>query len=219
MISPHVGRRLARGDHARRRAARVRPAERLRSHDLDDDARERLGPRVYVSRNGPVLFLYAGNEQQARAAEAVVRELVDADRLSAEFRGVMRWHPVEEEWKDARIPLPRTEAELAAQRERRDRAERREAAEQGTYDWVVRANAPSGDDAKRIVELAEHAGHRAERIWRWVTVHVLTEEIGRDFASVVESELSEDAEVWVEANIDDADVRELPVFFLDPRMY
>ena len=50
--------------------------ERLRSRDLDEDARERLGKRVYVSRDGPRLFLYAGTERQAREAELVARELV-----------------------------------------------------------------------------------------------------------------------------------------------
>ena len=85
--------------------------ERLRSRDLDEEARERLGKRVYVSRDGPRLFLYAGTEQQARETEVVARELVAADNLSADF-AVTRWHPIEEEWKDASIPLPRSEAEV-----------------------------------------------------------------------------------------------------------
>ncbi len=194
-------------------------AERFRSHDLDDDARERLGARVYVSRNGPLLFLYAGGEEQARAAEGVVRELVRADGLSADFRGVTRWHPVEQEWKDASIPLPRTEEEIRAERQRLENAERHEAAEQASYDWVVRVNAPSADDAKRAAEIAEEAGHAVRRIWRWVTVGVLTDEIGRDLVAALESQLPEDAEVWVEANIDDPDVRDPPFVFVDPRMY
>jgi hypothetical protein len=102
--------------------------ERLRSLDLDDDARDRLGPRVYVSRNGPTLFLYAGSEEQAREAEAVMQQLVAADNLTAEFRGVTRWHPVEQVWKDASIPLPRTPEDAQAEYGRRDAAERREAA-------------------------------------------------------------------------------------------
>jgi hypothetical protein len=40
--------------------------ERLRSLDLDDEARERLGDRVIVTRDGAKLFLYATTEEQAR---------------------------------------------------------------------------------------------------------------------------------------------------------
>src|SRR5436190_1840148 len=73
--------------------------ERLRSLDLDDEARERLGDRVVITRDGAKMFLYAGDEAQAREAERVTRELVASEGLSAEFR-VTRWHPDEEAWKD-----------------------------------------------------------------------------------------------------------------------
>ena len=193
--------------------------ERLRSQDLDDQARERLGKGVYVSRNGPQLFLYAGSEEQARAAEETVRDLVSAEGLTAEFRGVTRWHPVEQEWKDASIPLPRTADELSEERARREDAERREAAAHGSYDWVVKINLPRADDAKRIAGELEAAGHPVDRIWRWVTVHVLTEEIASELISSLQDELPDDAEIWLEGNLDDEDARELPFVFRDPRMY
>jgi hypothetical protein len=193
--------------------------ERLRSHDLDDEARERLGSWVYVSRNGPSLFLYAGSEDQAREAEAVLRQLVDAQGLTADFRGITRWHPVEQEWKDASIPLPRTDEEVRAEVEWREAAERREAAEQDSYDWVVKINAPDGDDAKRIEKSIEAAGHPVDRIWRWLTVHVLTEQIGGELVSSLEPELPEGSEIWLEVNVDDPDSRELPFVLADPRMY
>jgi hypothetical protein len=193
--------------------------ERLRSHDLDDEARKRLGGRVYVSRNGPQLFLYARSEEQARAAEDVVRELVTAEALTAEFRGVTRWHPVEQEWKDASIPLPRTDDEVRAEVESREAAERREAEEQGSYDWVVKLNASDGDVAKRVAKQLEAQGHPVDRIWRWVTVHVLTEEIGNDLVSSLETELADESEVWLEANVDDPDARDLPFVAGDPRMW
>jgi hypothetical protein len=193
--------------------------ERLRSQDLDDEARERLGKQIYVSRNGPQLFLYAGSEEQARAAEAVVRDLVAADGLTAEFRGVTRWHPVEQEWKDSSIPLPRTDDEIRAEQDRREAAERREAEEQGTYDWVVKINASEGGDAKRIAEQLEAQGHPVDRIWRWVTVHVLTEEVGNDLVSSLEAELPDGTEIWLEATMDDPDARELPFVAGDPRMW
>ena len=191
--------------------------ERLRSQDLDDEARARLGERVYVSRNGPQLFLYAGSEPQAREAESVVRQLVETDNLSAEFAGVTRWHPVEQEWKDASIPLPRTETEIRRELERREAAERRDVAEEGSYDWLVKINLPSAADAERIADTLDAAGHRVHRIWRWVTVDVLTEEIGNEVISSLQEALPADAEIWLEGNLDDA--RSPTSALFDPRMY
>jgi hypothetical protein len=60
-------------------------SERLRSLDLDDEARERLGDRVVVSRDGPRMFLYAASGEQAREAERVARDL--AARVGLELAG------------------------------------------------------------------------------------------------------------------------------------
>lgn len=191
--------------------------ERLRSQDLAEDARARLGKRVYISRNGPQLFLYAGTEQQAREAELVVRGLVVADDLSAEFAGVTRWHPVEQEWKDASIPLPRTEPEVHQELDHKEEAERTEVAEEGSYDWLVKINLPSAAAAKEIAEILDEAGHPVHRIWRWVTVDVLTEESGNELISSIQEALEGDAEIWLEGNLDDA--RSPTSALFDPRMY
>ena len=41
--------------------------ERLRAHDLDDEARKRLGDRIVVTRDGPRVFLYAGERGRRHA--------------------------------------------------------------------------------------------------------------------------------------------------------
>jgi hypothetical protein len=74
--------------------------ERLRSHDLDDEARERLGAGAIVTRDGPRLYVYTTSEAAARAAERVVRELLEAERLSADI-GVTRWDEERDAWLDA----------------------------------------------------------------------------------------------------------------------
>jgi hypothetical protein len=73
--------------------------ERLRSHDLDDDARERLGGGVIVTRDGPRLYVYTKSAAAAREAERVLRELVEADRLSADIR-VTVWDEERDAWLD-----------------------------------------------------------------------------------------------------------------------
>ena len=96
--------------------------ERLRALDLDDEARERLGSRVIVTRDGSHLFLYANTRESCAEAERVVRELLAQDELTGSVRST-RWHPVAEEWKDADEPLPETPEALEAERRARERQE------------------------------------------------------------------------------------------------
>ena len=74
--------------------------ERLRAHDLDDEARKRIGGGAIVTRDGPRLYVYTTSEAAAREAERVVRELVEADRLTGEV-SVTRWDEERDAWLDA----------------------------------------------------------------------------------------------------------------------
>src|ERR1700712_1484548 len=73
--------------------------ERLRSLDVDDEARQRLGGRVTVTRDGNWIQLYTRSLQDAREAERTVRELVTADDITAEYT-VSRWNASSQEWVD-----------------------------------------------------------------------------------------------------------------------
>ncbi|HTZ29008.1 MAG TPA: hypothetical protein VMC83_33715, partial [Streptosporangiaceae bacterium] len=53
-----------------------RVAESVRDHEVEEDARRRLGGRVAVSADGPSVFLYAGSENAAREADRVARDLI-----------------------------------------------------------------------------------------------------------------------------------------------
>jgi hypothetical protein len=74
--------------------------ERLRSHDLDDHARERLGSGAIVTREGPRLHVYTTSLAAAREAERVLRELIEADRLTADI-SVTVWDEERDAWLDA----------------------------------------------------------------------------------------------------------------------
>lgn len=71
--------------------------ELLRSHDLDDEARERLGGDVIVTRDGSRLFLYASSQEAAREAGRVVEELASAEGLDADV-SVTHWDPGDHAW-------------------------------------------------------------------------------------------------------------------------
>jgi hypothetical protein len=181
--------------------------ERLRSLALDDDVRKRLGGRVIVSRDGSRLFLYAATEEQSREAERVVRELVAADELTAEF-STTRWHPVEQAWEDAAVQLPVTSEEIAEERSRLEEAERQEAEREGSWDWHVRVELPTREDAVELAEKLHTEGNPVHRRWRYVTVNAATEESANELATRLGDELPDGSAVSVNAEPPD------PVFVL-----
>lgn len=73
--------------------------ERLRTLGIDDDARERLGSRVTVTRDGDRIQLYTHTLADAQEAETTVRALVSDDHVSAEYT-VSRWDSGTQEWVD-----------------------------------------------------------------------------------------------------------------------
>jgi hypothetical protein len=187
-------------------------AERIRSLDLDDEVRERLVGRVAVTRDGPHFFLYTETEESARAAEQVVRDLLAEHGLTGNVT-VTRWHPVEEAWEDAAVPLPRTESEIEAEEARLEAAEEAEAAAEGEYDWNVRATLPHRSDAAKVQHALAAEGHEVTRRWRYVTIGVPTEQRGEEVAATIR-ELVPGADVWIEVNPDD--LPRTPFDFIPP---
>ena len=185
--------------------------ERLRALDLDDDARERLGRSVMVTRDGSRLFLYAESEARAREAERVVQSLAEADELTAETL-VTRWHPVEEAWKDASIPLPATPAEEETEYAAREAAEAREAELEGEYDWHVTVHLPGRGEAVELADRLRADGLAVTRLWRYVVVGAVTEERAQELADRLRSELPEDADVRIEVDL--SDVARSPLQFM-----
>jgi hypothetical protein len=173
--------------------------ERLRALDLDDDARARLGGGVVVTRDGSRVFLYAGSDGQAREAERVVRELIAAEALTAEV-AVTRWHPLEERWEDASVPLPTTEAERRDELARREADEAGEAEAEGRYEWHVVVHLAGRDEAGGLADRLAAEGVPVARRWRWVVAGALTEERAHELAERVRAEAPEGSEVSVEVN-------------------
>ena len=186
--------------------------ERIRSLDLDEEVRERLTGRVIVTRDGPHVYLYSDTEAGARAAERVVRALLDEHGLTGTI-AVTRWHGVEEAWEDASVPLPQTPAEVDAERRRLEAAEEREAAAEGEYDWRLRAALPHRHDAIELERRLSAEGLDVHRRWRWLTIGVPTEERGEEVAAVIRAH-APDAEIWIEVNPDD--LPHTPFDFIPP---
>ena len=160
--------------------------ERFRSHDLDDEARKRLGRRAIVSRDGPRVFLYTGTEVQAREAERIARELVAADELTADI-DVTRWDTETEEWI-----YPTGESAEAVDDE--------PLAEED-YPWLLTFELDSRGDASAVEDLLQvEAADPVHRRWHYVTVDARTEDDANELANRVRDRLPEGAQMWVEAN-------------------
>jgi hypothetical protein len=176
--------------------------ERLRALNLDDEARDRLGRNVVVTRDGSRMFAYTPTEAQAREAERVISGLLADEGLSADL-AVTRWHPVAEEWRDASLPLPDSAEEEELEYEEREAAERREAADDGEYDWRVVAEMRSRDAAGDLSRKLSDEGLPTTRRWRYVTVGAVTEELAEELADRLRRDAGDSADVWVEAHLDD----------------
>jgi hypothetical protein len=158
---------------------------------------------VIVTRDGPHVFLYAGGEAEAREAERVMGELVDASEVSAVV-SLTRWHPVEEAWRDASEPLPGTGSERAEELRRHEAAELREVAEEGEYDWEVRVELESHRDTVALARRLEGEGLPVVRRWRYLLVGALTEERAGELSERVLAEAPTGATARVEPRLSEA---------------
>lgn len=181
-------------------------AERLRALDLDDGVRHRLGSRAIVTRDGSKLFVYTRTGTEAGEAARVVRELIAADQLTADVR-MTRWHPVEEAWKDASVPLPGTEAEQEHERDKQEARERGEVASGGDYDWHVYVHTHDRAAAEALERRLREEGLHVERRWSYVTIGALTDDQANEIGSRIRGELPK-AEIEIKPTL------ELPAFML-----
>ena len=121
--------------------------ERVQAVEVEGEVLERLGERVVVSHSSDRLFFYADTEEAAREVERLVGPLLSEHGLVDATVEVTRWHPVEEDWRDASVPLPEDPEGIAAERARYEARERQEARERGWTDFEVRAELPGHRDA------------------------------------------------------------------------
>jgi len=175
-------------------------AERLRSLEVGDEARARLGRDVVVTSEGPVVHLYAESLEAVREGNRIVRDLLVAERLPGAVE-LTRWHPVEEAWRPPGEPLPADAAATAEEEARHLAAEREEALAEGEYDWAVRARLPERADAEALSARLEAEGVDVRRRGHWVLIGALTEERADALAAALRRDLPAGSEVHAEANV------------------
>jgi len=173
--------------------------EKLHSLELDDEARERLGGSVIVTRDGDYLFLYAWHEESALEAERAVRRLMEQDKLSGEVT-LTRWHPLAEEWRPADEPLPATEEEKAREEHEAELAGHSEHRATGEHPWEVIIDLP---DRRATLDLAgklRGEGLSVKRRWKYLLIGVDSEASAVELGKRLEGEVPEGSHVGIRGN-------------------
>jgi hypothetical protein len=158
--------------------------DRLKSLDLDDEARERLGEKVIVTRDGSRMFLYTDSETSARKAEEVTTQLAGSEGLEAKTR-ITRWDPDADEWVDRAAPRPQSEAERVEEQREHEKREEREAAATGKYEWELRVDLDSRGEAGELSDRLSEKGIKHHHRWKHVLIPAATEEQAAEIADRV----------------------------------
>jgi hypothetical protein len=166
---------------------------RLREHE----AAEAPDRRVAVSADGPNVFLYADTEAAARAAESAVQETLGAESVDADI-ALDRWHPLEERWEDASVPLPQTDEERRVEHERLEAEETAESQASGVAEWEVKVELESHHDAEELADRLEAEGWSIVRRWKYVLVGCSNEDEARALADDLKEKAPAGAAIEVE---------------------
>ena len=155
--------------------------------DLSDEARELAkeleGRRLAVSRDGDVIFVYAGSAAEAERARAVVEAEVREVGARATVSAVEHWLATEGRWDDER----RAPDELEE-----------EALEHGYAPWEVRVEAGSPEQAAELADRFEAEGRGVVRRHTYVLVGAASEEEARKLATRLHGEVEAGGELVYE---------------------
>ena len=171
--------------------------EWLSARRFASEERDQLRGRVAVSRDGALVFLYADTEDLARDADGVVRSLLSSEGLEARI-ALERWHPVEQDWKDANIPLPQTEEEVRAEHELQQEREAAESLASGQAEWEVRVSLPSRAATDELADRLEAEGIPVTRRATFLLVGAVNQDEAEALAERLQAEGPEGAEIHVE---------------------
>jgi hypothetical protein len=177
-----------------------RTAELLREHQVTDDARRRLGNRIVVSEDRGELFLYAGSENAAREAGQLVRDVLAQHQMDADVT-LSRWHPGEERWEDAGVPLPETAGQRHTEHERLIADETKDSLACGYGRWEVRCDLPTHREAVELAASLKAEGYQVTRRWKFLSLFAGNEDAVNDLAKAVRRDAPANAAIQTEEGV------------------
>jgi hypothetical protein len=156
--------------------------ERLRTLDLDDEARERLGDRVVVTRDGSRMFLYARSPEEAAAAALLIESRAKEEGIEAATE-LTRWDEGSEAW----VATAGAGAEGSAEPE-----------EAGEAEWEARIVLASFRKAIEVARRLRDEGLEVRRRFRFVLALAPSEEAANELAERLRAEVPEAESIDVE---------------------
>jgi hypothetical protein len=179
-------------------AAADQARARLSSHKVEREVHERLGGKVVIGTGDRgELYLYAHSRDAAVTAQEAVTSLLASHGVHADF-GIERWHPIEEEWQPADASLPRTPAEIQAERQRLDADETSESLASGHALFEVRVQLPSHHEAIALAARLRSEGYSVVRRWRFLVAGANNADQAAEFAAKIRQEAPAGAVVSTE---------------------
>lgn len=170
---------------------------RLAAGEVEHELKHEFQERVIVSRDGPIIFVYASSRTQIERAEESIVGDAEKHGWQADTK-LRRWHPIEEDWEDPEIPLPATDDVRKKEREALMKRERAATEINGYPEFEVRAELPSHHDVVDLSRQLDEDGFSAIHRWRYLVVGASDEDSARKLAERIESEAPAGARVKVE---------------------
>jgi hypothetical protein len=169
--------------------------EALRDFELE--GRGEFGERVIVSHDGAQVFFYADSEERLGHARELVDEALSRLGLGAMI-SVTVWHPIEQRWESADLPLPRTEEEKEQERQVRLARETQESLATGFAEWEVRVELESHHDTLALARRLESEGIPVVRRYTFLLVGAANEDEAGALAERLRAEAPAGARIHVE---------------------
>ena len=174
--------------------------ERLDAGKLGDDLEEEFHKRLVVSADPPNVFVYAGDRDQAEAAERKIREVAAEHDWDIEIE-LKHWHPTAEEWEDPDKPLPTTDAERLAEHQELLAQEREDSDIRGYSEYEVRIQCPSHHDTVKLDRRLHDEGFPTVRRWKYLLVGADDEDSANALADRLRAEVPQGSTVTAEASL------------------
>lgn len=184
-------------------AAADKLGEQLRGGEFQHNMQAAAGERVVVSVDEHELFLYAGTRAQAERAAEAVRSLVAGAGVTARTE-LRRWHPLSEEWVDADLPLPESEAAAAAEHAELIEQEDEEQSHVEYAEWEVRASTSSVHETAALAKKLRQEGIPCLRRWHFLLIGAADEDAAKALAERVRALAPADVTIEVEGSYDEA---------------
>jgi hypothetical protein len=165
--------------------------------ELTEDVRRRLGHAVAVGAGRSEIFLYAGTEVAAIQAEEVAQAVLTEQGIQGEFT-LHHWHPVEEQWEDPAIAMPRTDAEREAEHRKLLAAEAAESAATGIAQWQAKVELGSHREAVALAGRLRGEGRPVIQRRRFLVVGASNEEDAAELAEQIRQQAPPSAVVRAE---------------------